>query len=76
MYREDVGELYPVSKIEMEVKAQKDSIYGSTNFHDQYYAVSNSSDALPTVYFLSYVYTSIELLQGGVYVFSCFFSKL
>ncbi len=38
--RNDVGELFPVSKIEMEVKAQKDSIYGSTNFHDQYYAVS------------------------------------
>lgn len=39
-YSDDVGEVFPVSKIELEVKAQKDSIYGSTNFHDQYYAVS------------------------------------
>ena len=38
MYSDDVSELYPVSRIEQEVRGEKD-IYGPGNLQDTYYQV-------------------------------------
>ena len=40
-YSDDVSELYPISRIEQEVKGEKD-IYGPGSLQDTYYQVSSS----------------------------------
>jgi hypothetical protein len=49
IHSDDVSELYPVSRLEQEVKGEKD-IYGPGNLQDTYYQVLLSMGIVPVVH--------------------------
>ena len=57
IYSEDVTEVYPLSRIEQEVREQKD-MFGSLDLHETYYKVC-------TVYTICFVCVCVRVCVNG-----------